>query len=314
MSMNHDVINVILAFEGVLGLGPVELWLLGGLTVVSLVALGRAAWTKRSMRSHETEIDPFRVFPQDTVRRPITPSPIQGLAWAPPSSGDEDDEPFQPAPRAQHSRPAPATPAQHFRPAPAPPAQHFRPEPAPPAQHFRPVPATPAPFPNEADVAPAPIEPPQRPNPGPAPARPSWSTAPAPRHEEVDEASETIRLPTAADGTVQLLPGMLTMTQGPEVGREYRFLRIGSQPIPEVTMGRASGPSYRHIHLPAVTVSRMHARIRYNDRNWRIANLSMTNPLRLNGHELSPLEESVLNDGDKIQLGEVELTYRDQRQ
>jgi hypothetical protein len=280
MSMNHDVINVILAFVGVLGLGPVELWLLGGLTVVSLVALGRTAWTKRSMRSHETEIDPFRVFPQNTVRRPMTPSPIQGLAWAPPSSGDEDDEPFQQAP---------------------------------PAQHFRPVPAPPVPFPNEAHVAPAPIEPPRRPYPGPTPARPSWSTAPAPRHEEVDEASETIRLPTAADGTVQLLPGMLTMTQGPEIGREYRFLRIGSQPIPEVTMGRASGPPYRHIHLPAVTVSRMHARIRYNDRNWRIANLSMTNPLRLNGHELSPLEESVLNDGDRIQLGEVELTYRDQR-
>src|SRR5690606_3368091 len=47
-----------------------------------------------------------------------------------------------------------------------------------------------------------------------------WSrvTNPSPDPARVDEASETIRLPTAADGTVQLLPGMLVMTKGPDVG------------------------------------------------------------------------------------------------
>ena len=129
----------------------------------------------------------------------------------------------------------------------------------------------------------------------------------------VDEASETIRLPTAADGTVQLLPGMLVMTDGPEVGREFRFLRIGSQPIPELTMGRASGPPYRHIQLAAATVSRTHARIRYEGGSWHIANLSTTNPLRLNGRELPAMADFPLADGDRIQLGEVELCYRDGR-
>jgi len=125
----------------------------------------------------------------------------------------------------------------------------------------------------------------------------------------VDEASETIRLPTAADGTIQLLPGRLVMLEGPEVGREFRFLRVGNQPVPEVTIGRASGPPYRHIQLTAATVSRMHARIRYQDGRWLLANLSTTNPLRLNGRELPPMQDAPLANGDRIQLGEVELSY-----
>jgi pSer/pThr/pTyr-binding forkhead associated (FHA) protein len=126
----------------------------------------------------------------------------------------------------------------------------------------------------------------------------------------VDEGSETIRLPTAADGTVQLLPGMLVMTVGPEVGKEFRFLRVAGQVVPELTIGRASGPQYRHIQLPAATVSRMHARIRFEGGAWRIANLSATNPARVNGRELPSMEEIVLVDGDRIELGEVELSYR----
>lgn len=125
----------------------------------------------------------------------------------------------------------------------------------------------------------------------------------------VDEASETIRLPTASDGTIQLLPGRLVMVQGPEVGREFRFLRVGNQPVPEVTIGRASGPPYRHIQLSAATVSRMHARIRYQDGRWLLTNLSTTNPLHLNGRELPLMHDAPLTDGDRIQLGEVELSY-----
>lgn len=249
------------AFADVLGLDPLELWLLAGLAVVMLAALGRMAWRKHSLRAEE--IDPFLVFPESAVRRPMQPSPLGGLAWAPPAADADDDEPYRPAEARPMAPPVPARPA-------------------------RPAPPLPRP-------------------------RPSWSAKPSPAPVAVDEASETIRLPTAADGTVQLLPGMLIVTQGPEVGREFRFLRIGSQPVPELTLGRTSGPPYRHIQLPAATVSRQHARIRYEGGIWHIANLSMTNPLRVNGRELPPMQESALADGDRIELGEVELSYRDGR-
>lgn len=260
-------------FADILGRDPLELWLLAGLAVVMLAALARTAWRKRLLRARSGEVDPFLVFPEDTVRRPMTPAPIGGLAWAPPASEmDDDEEPYRPAPRRAAPPPAvPTTSAASFGRAP-------------------------------------------RPAPAPAATRPSWSSRPAPVIAQVvDEASETIRLPTASDGTVQLLPGLLVETEGPEVGREFRFLRVGSQPVPELTMGRASGPPYRHIHLPAATVSRMHARIRYEGGSWNIANLSMTNPVRLNGRELPPMQDAPLADGDRIQLGEVELSYRDGR-
>jgi hypothetical protein len=282
---------------GSLGLDPVELALLGGLLVIMLAALVRALWNRRAHARSE-EIDPFRVFPENTVRRPMTPSPLHGLAWAPPASEvDDEEEPYAPPPLRA---PTPAPPA--------PPA----PDPAPQPVARRPMAAeagamwtaqrgaVPSPAPRR-DVAPQ------------AGSRSHGSAVPLDRRDEVDEASETIRLPTAADGTVQILPGTLVMTQGPEIGREYRFLRIGSQAVPEVSIGRLSGPPYRHIQLAASTVSRMHARIRYVDGTWWITNLSETNPLSLNGKELRSTEEVPLADGDRIQLGEVELSYRQRR-
>jgi hypothetical protein len=282
---------------GYFGLDPTELSLLGGLLAIMLAALVRALWNWRA-RTRSEEIDPFRVFPENTVRRQMTPSPLHGLAWAPPASELDDDEPYDPAPPLRASPPAvPAPPTP--RPAPHPVAQApLAPEPR--AAWPAPRPATPFPA-QRRDLAP------------PSPGRGYGSVIPLGRRDEVDEASETIRLPTAADGTVQILPGTLVMTQGPEIGREYRFLRIGSQAIPEVSIGRVSGPPYRHIQLSASTVSRMHARIRYMEGSWWIANLSETNPLSLNGKEVRATEEVPLADGDRVQLGEVELSYRHRR-
>ena len=83
--------------------------------------------------------------------------------------------------------------------------------------------------------------------------------------------------------------------------------------VAELTIGRTSGPPYRHIQISAATVSRMHARIRFEDGTWRICNLSTTNPLRVNEREVNAMDEVPLADGDRIQIGEVELNYRDGR-
>ena len=262
---------------------PLELWLLAALGVMLLAAFARGVWKWTRLRSRN---DPLLVYPEDMLRSPMAPGPHGGLAWAAPGADldEDDDRPFRPAPIPTASEPIRETP-------PLAPAASSASSVGPAVQ---PRPAT-APRPWSA-----------RP-PAPAAVRP-----PAVAYE-VDEASETIRLPTAADGTVQLLPGSLVMKEGPEPGREYRFLRIGSQPVPELTIGRTSGPPYRHIQIAAATVSRMHARIRYEDGVWRVCNLSTTNPLRVNGREVEAMDEVSLADGDRIQIGEVELNYRDGR-
>lgn len=266
------------------GRDPLQLWLLAALAVILLAALGRALWKWRRMRSRN---DPLLVYPEDMLRNPMAPGPHGGLAWAPPGADvdDADDRPFRSAPLPEVSETATAGSTQRAMPS-APAAASHAVQPRPAASPPRPWPARP---------------------PAVAAAKPPVATY------DADEASETIRLPTAADGTVQLLPGSLVVIEGPEVGREYRFLRVGSQPVPEVTIGRTSGPPYRHVQIAAATVSRMHARIRYEDGRWSISNLSTTNPLRVNGREVDVMVEVALEDGDRIQMGEVELNYRNAR-
>jgi len=108
---------------------------------------------------------------------------------------------------------------------------------------------------------------------------------------------------------VQLLPGRLVVVSGAEVGREDRVLRSVGEAVPEVTIGRAPGPSGCHLQLSIPTVSRMHARLSFRDRRWTVANVSPTNPVRVNGRELDGDAQVALADGDRIQLGEVELRY-----
>lgn len=113
--------------------------------------------------------------------------------------------------------------------------------------------------------------------------------------------------------TVQLLPGRLVVVDGEVNGREFRFIRSSDQEVPEVTIGRAPGPSGRHLQLSAPTVSRLHARLTFRDRRWSISNASPTNPVRINGQEITVDTPVTLSDGDRIQLGEVELCFLESR-
>jgi pSer/pThr/pTyr-binding forkhead associated (FHA) protein len=114
------------------------------------------------------------------------------------------------------------------------------------------------------------------------------------------------------DGTVQLLPGRLEIVNGADAGRSIPFMRPPSHGAPEITLGRAEGQPYHHVQIADNTVSRMHARLRLEARRWTITNLSSTNPVRVNGHELTPREDTVLlTNGDRIQLGAIELRFRE---
>jgi hypothetical protein len=114
------------------------------------------------------------------------------------------------------------------------------------------------------------------------------------------------------EGVLQLLPGRLEVIAGDGLSPEIRLFRVSSLDVPEITFGRADGPAYRHVKLNAATVSREHARIRYEDRKWKMINLSRINPVVVNGVEMaSPDDEWTLGDGDRIEIGEVVLRYRE---
>lgn len=162
-----------------------------------------------------------------------------------------------------------------------------------------------------------------RPEPPPEPEPPEPARAPAGLREQrfVDaEAHEenggdgamTVQVPLREEAPVQLLPGRLEVEEGEERGRDIRFVRPGGGGVPEITIGRSDGPPGRHVRLQADTVSRTHARLRFDDSRWKIFNLSRTNPVIVNDQVLSRSDESwVLSDGDRIELGEVVLRFRE---
>lgn len=112
-------------------------------------------------------------------------------------------------------------------------------------------------------------------------------------------------------GTLQMLPGRLVLLEGEEAGREIRFVRLGGNPQ-RITLGRNSGRPYEHVQLKAQTVSRVHARMQYDEGRWYVENLSRTNPLVVNGRAVAAGGvPTALSEGDVIELGEVMCRFHE---
>jgi len=122
-------------------------------------------------------------------------------------------------------------------------------------------------------------------------------------------SDETVRFRRPSDEPVQLLPGRLEVLSGDARHREIRFVRVPGRPA-ELILGREPGDSPQHVALRSTTVSRQHARFSFLDGRWTVMNLSRTNPIVINGTELSSSDASyVLRDGDRLELGEVVLCF-----
>lgn len=119
-----------------------------------------------------------------------------------------------------------------------------------------------------------------------------------------------LRFSVPAEGTLQFLPGRLEIASGMDAGREIRFVRVPGPHETEVTFGRSEGELYRHIQLRDQTVSRAHAVMRLVDSVWTLMNHSRTNPVVHNGKVLGDGAEQELEDGDRIEMGEVLFTFR----
>jgi len=113
------------------------------------------------------------------------------------------------------------------------------------------------------------------------------------------------------DGTLQFLQGRFEVLEGREIGQEIRFVRQPGSTQTEVTFGRQDGTPYRHVQLHEPTVSRLHAKMTLEDKDWRLTNLSETNPVSVNGKPLGSDQGSVvLRDGDRVEMGEVVFRFR----
>jgi pSer/pThr/pTyr-binding forkhead associated (FHA) protein len=134
---------------------------------------------------------------------------------------------------------------------------------------------------------------------------PSTWQAPPDRSAERELASAT----AAPDGTVMLLPGRLEIVSGYNRMKEIRFPKVRGTDV--VTFGRQVGEAYSHVRVDSSTVSRLHASMRYTGGHWFIRNLSATNPVELNGEQLTTEgSEQPLQDGDRVDMGEVIFRFR----
>jgi hypothetical protein len=120
-----------------------------------------------------------------------------------------------------------------------------------------------------------------------------------------------LRFSVPADGTLQFLPGRFEIGSGLDAGRELRFVRVDGPNGTEVTFGRAEGELYRHIQLRDKTVSRAHARMYFAHGAWHLENLSQTNPVVFNGDEMPSSGSRQLRNGDRVEMGEVQFTFRE---
>ena len=157
------------------------------------------------------------------------------------------------------------------------------------------------------DFAPLDFAPPAAPRAAPPPV-PMQSTIVS---STTADATSTVRFFRPPDGTLQLLPGRLEIVGGEEGKQDIRFVRSRGQ-TPTITFGRAEGPPHQHVQLHASTVSRMHARMEFEQQRWKLVNLSVTNPVVVNGEEMSAVEGTrLLEDGDRIEMGEVVFRFRE---
>jgi hypothetical protein len=139
--------------------------------------------------------------------------------------------------------------------------------------------------------------------PAPSPLTLRTATEPA-------DTSDTIRLARPTEDAVQLLPARLEVVAGMPRRQDIRFVRTPGE-APHMILGREPAASPHHVTLTSSTVSRQHARVSYTNGQWKVVNLSTTNPVIVNDRALpGPRSERTLSDGDKIELGDVVLRFR----
>lgn len=111
-------------------------------------------------------------------------------------------------------------------------------------------------------------------------------------------------------GPQDVLPGRFLVDEG-DRQTELRIFRTGPGERVETTIGRDPGPPYRHIQLLPESVAGKHAKLVFDRRSWSLINYARANPTRVNGEEVEENASRRLVDGDRIEIGEIVMTYRE---
>ncbi|MCU0621354.1 MAG: FHA domain-containing protein [Gemmatimonadales bacterium] len=123
----------------------------------------------------------------------------------------------------------------------------------------------------------------------------------------------TIKMFAPPPGTLKILPGRLEVVGGDETVKEIRFYRIKGQTTPEITFGRVAGPAFSHVQLKPMTVSSRQAKVTFINNQWILTNFAAaaSNPTRYNGSELPVDGQVALKQGDRIEMGEVQVVFHE---
>jgi FHA domain-containing protein len=143
---------------------------------------------------------------------------------------------------------------------------------------------------------------------------PSRSAAPPPIPEGPAPAGWTdggvVHAGQPPAGVLDVLPGRFLIDEG-DRQTELRIFRTAPGERVETTIGRDLGPPYRHIQLLPASVSGKHAKLVFDKRSYSLINYARTNPTRVNGEEIEENASRRLVDNDRIEIGEVVMTYRE---
>jgi hypothetical protein len=143
---------------------------------------------------------------------------------------------------------------------------------------------------------------------------PSRSAAPPPVPEGPPPAGWTagdvVHAGQPPAGVLDVLPGRFLVEDGDEQ-TELRIFRTAPGDRVETTIGRDPGPPYRHIQLLPASVSAKHAKLVFDKRSWSLINYARSNPTRVNGEEIEENASRRLVDNDRIEIGDVVMTFRE---
>ena len=143
---------------------------------------------------------------------------------------------------------------------------------------------------------------------------PSRSAAPPPVPEGPAPAGWTdggvVHAGQPPAGVLDVLPGRFVVDEG-DRQTELRIFRTSPAERVETTIGRDPGPPYRHIQLLPASVSGKHAKLVFDKRSYSLINYARTNPTRVNGEEIEENASRRLVDNDRIEIGDVVMTYRE---
>jgi hypothetical protein len=143
---------------------------------------------------------------------------------------------------------------------------------------------------------------------------PSRSAAPPPVPEGPAPAGWTeggvVHAGQPPAGVLDTLPGRFLIDEG-DRQTELRIFRTAPGERVETTIGRDPGPPYRHIQLLPASVSGKHAKLVFDRGSYSLINYARANPTRVNGEELEENASRRLVDEDRIEIGDVAMTYRE---